>query len=136
MIEDFFICRLFYIAEEELSAGCDYDNVPLAHIQAARILFPTVASVVGRSARAAVTINANFYELGGNSLNSIYTVTRLRDQGYRIGITDFISAKNMGEILQRMRIETDSDSEESTDGDGEQYVIEELNDSHKQDVIE
>lgn len=123
-----------YSTEEELVVDCDYDKVPLALLPAAQVLFPTVASVIGRSSRAPVTIDANFYELGGNSLNSIYTVTRLRDQGYRIGITDFLSAKNMGEVLERMKIDTDSDTDESSDG--EQYVVEELNDSHKEEVIE
>ncbi|XP_046418625.1 plipastatin synthase subunit B [Neodiprion fabricii] len=120
--------------KEEIAVDCNYENVPLSLLPAAQVLFPTVASVVGRSARAAVTIDANFYELGGNSLNSIYTVTRLRDQGYHIGITDFISAKNMGDILQRMNVDSDSDTDGSANG--EQYVFEELNNSHKEDVVE
>ncbi|XP_012260082.2 mycosubtilin synthase subunit C [Athalia rosae] len=119
--------------EEEFAVSCNYQNVPLHHLPAARALFPTVASVVGRSVRGMVSIDSNFYELGGNSLNSIYTVTRLRDQGYQIGITDFISAKNMREILGRMKVESDSDSDESADG--EQYIFEELDASHKDDVM-
>jgi hypothetical protein len=48
------------------------------------------------------TASANFYELGGNSLNSIYTVTKLRDAGFFVSITDFITAKNLGEIIEKM----------------------------------
>ncbi|XP_046737507.1 tyrocidine synthase 2 [Diprion similis] len=121
---------------EETAVDCDYQNVPSPYLPAARVLFPTVASVIGRSARSAITVDANFYELGGNSLNSISTITRLRDQGYRIGITDFISAKNMGEMLRKMKIDNsdlcDSDDDSTDRG---KYVIEELNDSHKPDVI-
>ncbi|XP_046609985.1 dimodular nonribosomal peptide synthase-like [Neodiprion virginianus] len=122
--------------EKDIAVDCDYENVPPPLLPLARVLFPTVASVIGSSARAAVTIDANFYDLGGNSLNSVYTVTRLLDQGYRIGITDFIRAKNMGEILRRMRIDSESDFDEPPSEDGERYVLEELNDSHRKDVIE
>ncbi|XP_046473915.1 beta-alanyl-bioamine nonribosomal peptide synthetase ebony-like [Neodiprion pinetum] len=122
--------------EKDIAVDCDYENVPQPLLPLARVLFPTVASVIGSSARAAVTIDANFYDLGGNSLNSVYTVTRLLDQGYRIGITDFIRAKNMGEILRRMRIDSESDFDEPPSEDGERYVLEELNDSHRKDVIE
>ncbi|XP_046591136.1 plipastatin synthase subunit B [Neodiprion lecontei] len=123
-------------SEKDIAVDCDYENVPQPLLPLARVLFPTVASVIGSSARAAVTIDANFYDLGGNSLNSVYTVTRLLDQGYRIGITDFIRAKNMGEILRRMRIDSESDFDEPASEDGERYVLEELNDSHRNDVIE
>lgn len=68
----------------------------------AKDLFETVGSVIGRSVRATITINSNFYELGGNSLNSIFTVTELRNKGYFISITNFISAKNLGEVLERL----------------------------------
>lgn len=80
----------------------DFSQVPkdLKHI--ARDLFETVGSVIGRSTRATLTLNSNFYELGGNSLNSIFTVTLLREKGYSIGISDFIRAKNLGDILYKI----------------------------------
>lgn len=65
-------------------AKISYRDVPLNQQQAARVLFETVASVLGQSARACISIDANFYELGGNSLNSIYTITKLNDKGYNI----------------------------------------------------
>jgi len=85
--------------EDDIATNCDYSGVPSQDLAKARVLFPTIASVIGRNSRALVTLHANFYELGGNSLNSIYTVTRLRDQGYQIGITDFITAKNLAELF-------------------------------------
>lgn len=65
----------------------------------AKVLFETIGEVIGRSARATISLESNFYALGGNSLNSIYTVAKLRDRGYYIEITNFISAKNLREIL-------------------------------------
>lgn len=64
----------------------DYAGVPESKMTAAKILFETVASVLNRSARSAITINANFYEIGGNSLNSIFTITTLNNKGYHISI--------------------------------------------------
>lgn len=101
----------------------------------AKVLFPTVASSIGRGIRDAVTVESNFYELGGDSLNSVYTVTKLRDQGYHISITDFITAKNMAEILSKMKVNWDSDSLEDTQG-SKLYMIEELNDAHMDEVVE
>lgn len=101
----------------------------------AEVLFPTVASVIGHSTRHAITIDSNFYHLGGNSLNSIYTVTKLKDQGYEISITDFITAKTMAEILLRMKLSSDLNSDEDINSN-KNYYTEMLNDSHQNDVIE
>jgi hypothetical protein len=57
-------------------------------MEAAHALFETVVSVLGGSIRSKVCRGANFYGLGGNSLNSVFTVTKLRQQGYVIGQSD------------------------------------------------
>lgn len=123
------------INENNDIASCDYTNVPEENLAKAKVLFPTIASVIGTSSRGTITLNGNFYELGGNSLNSIYTVTKLRDQGYYVGITEFITAKTLGDVLRLMKnhVENDSLNEEI---DEEQRYFEMLNDSHKQDAIE
>lgn len=74
----------------------------------AKDLFETIGAAIGRSARATISADSNFYQLGGNSLNSIYTVAQLRNQGYMIGITDFITAKTLRSVLDKMAGETDS----------------------------
>lgn len=84
------------------NVSIDYKGVPDHYMKAAKILFETIADVLDKSVRSAISINANFYGLGGNSLNSIYTITKLKEQGYKIGITDFISSLDLGEILERM----------------------------------
>ncbi|CAH0555248.1 unnamed protein product [Brassicogethes aeneus] len=89
----------------------DYHGVPISKMKAAQVLFETVASVLNRSARNSISVNANFYEIGGNSLNSIFTISRLNDQGYFINVGDFISAMDLGEILERMTSETKIDTQ-------------------------
>lgn len=63
----------------------DYTGIEEEQLPIAKILFETVASVLKRSARSAICSSANFYEIGGNSLNSICTVTKLNQAGFEIG---------------------------------------------------
>ncbi|XP_031828206.1 nonribosomal peptide synthetase ebony [Nomia melanderi] len=122
-------------SETDEYLNCDYTGVAEKDLAKAKVLFPTVASVIGRGGRANVTLDANFYELGGNSLNSIYTVTKLKDQGYEIGITEFITANSLEEVLDRMRSSTDDEPIEKNTNQPENYY-ELLDDSHKEDAIE
>ncbi|XP_015187502.1 PREDICTED: tyrocidine synthase 3 [Polistes dominula] len=115
-------------------ANCDYTGVSEEDLSKAKVLFPTIATVIGASSRGTVNLNGNFYELGGNSLNSIYTVTKLRDQGYYIGITEFITAKTMSDILRLMKRNVNDDNLKENI-DEEQRYCEMLNDSHKDDAI-
>lgn len=80
-------------------------------------------------------MNSNFYEIGGNSLNSIYTILKLREQGYHIGITDFLTAKTLGDIVSKMTI-GDGTIDEEYSVNRENYILEMLDDSHKNEVIE
>lgn len=81
----------------------DFSEVQPNEIRKAMILFETISEVIGKSARESISVKSNFYALGGNSMNSIYTIAKLRDRGYSIDITSFISATNLGEILSEMK---------------------------------
>lgn len=119
----------------------DYSQVPDELRAVAVDLFETVGSVIGRSTRTTLALHSNFYELGGNSLNSIYTVTLLREKGYSIGISQFIAARNLGEILHSITKDREINMVEDTELwmsacphlDLEAIPLQY---SHKQDVIE
>ena len=51
-----------------------------------KALLKTVMSVVG-GGRAA-QLSDNFFEIGGNSLNAVAVVTKLRDQGFNLGLSN------------------------------------------------
>lgn len=112
----------------------DYTGVPESQMTAAKVLFETVASVLNRSARSAISLDANFYEIGGNSLNSIFTISRLNEKGYQISIGDFIAAIDLGEILDRMS--PDKQSFPTIIAQPPCYTAEMLQDKHKKDVID
>ncbi|NEU35389.1 acyl carrier protein, partial [bacterium LRH843] len=79
----------------------DISSLPESKQIAAKCLVKTVASVIGAALRSRISLESNFYSLGGNSLNSVYTVTRLRDQGFTIAITEFVSSENLPQIIDR-----------------------------------
>ncbi|XP_043679008.1 mycosubtilin synthase subunit C isoform X2 [Vespula pensylvanica] len=120
--------------ENDEIANCDYTGVSEEDLAKAKVLFPTIATVIGASNRGTVNLDGNFYELGGNSLNSIYTVTKLRDQGYSIGITEFITAKTLADVLRLLKTNTKDDTLKENI-DEEQRHFEMLNNSHKEDAI-
>ncbi|KAI4484951.1 hypothetical protein M0802_012924 [Mischocyttarus mexicanus] len=116
--------------------NCDYTGVSEEDLAKAKVLFPTIATVIGASSRGTVNLEGNFYQLGGNSLNSVYTVTKLRDQGYYIGITDFITATNLADILKRLKKSNVNDDTLKENINEEERYFEMLNDSHKDNAIE
>lgn len=126
--------------DSEIELEFDYTGITDEQHEIAKDLFETVGHSIGRSIRSKLSIYSNFYELGGNSLNSIYTVTQLRNKGYFISITDFITAKTLKEILDKI-----SNSSENENGSSKcdlqvdtslELTCIPLNDDHKEDTIE
>jgi hypothetical protein len=96
--------------DTEVELEIDYTGVDEKNMEKAKILFETVGNAIGRSIRSKISKLANFYMLGGNSLNSIYTIAELRKKGFNISITDFISASTLGEIIDHIKSKDDDDS--------------------------
>lgn len=119
--------------DSALELDIDYTGIPSEKLAAAEVLFHTVGSVIGRSTRNTLSLKSNFYELGGNSLNSIYTITQLRDRGYYIEISDFLSARNLGEVLECLSTSLHDDSSKDR---RPRYTAELLEDKHKAEAIE
>lgn len=101
----------------------------------AKDLYEIVGQVIGRSTRATLSMNSNFYQLGGNSLNSIYTVAQLRARGYFIGITEFITAKTLKIILNKLSVGV-KENETTNDENKMQLKATGLALKHKSEVIE
>lgn len=95
--------------DSEIIIDYDYEGVALEQLRMAKILFETIGEVIGRSTRKTISLKSNFYELGGNSLNSILTVANLREKGYFIEVSDFIAAKNLHEMIAHINENVSSD---------------------------
>lgn len=76
--------------------------MPEDQISMARDLFSTIRTAIGNTSQSSISFNSNFYQLGGNSLNSIFTIAQLRKKGYLIEISDFVLAKTLGSVLAKM----------------------------------
>ena len=75
-------------------------NIPHDKLHIAKPVFEIIGESLGSELRGRISINSNFFQnLGGNSMNVVYTVTELRSKGFFIGIADFLKAENLGEIL-------------------------------------
>ncbi|XP_058813264.1 beta-alanyl-bioamine nonribosomal peptide synthetase ebony [Topomyia yanbarensis] len=122
----------------------DYSGVPEHKMAMAKDLFTTVGEVIGRSTRTKISLQSNFYELGGNSLNSVITVTQLCQKGHAISITSFIGAENLEEILDKMYSNQQHIAEHDQSGNTAQefefeykmhFTAQPLADEHKEDAI-
>lgn len=61
-----------------------WNETELSHEEKA--LLKTVVSIVGVcSLDRPIRLTDNFFEIGGNSLNAVNVVTKLRDQGFHLG---------------------------------------------------
>lgn len=83
--------------------NADFTGVPDDQLRVAEDVFQVVGNVIGRSKRTAISTKSNFYELGGNSLNSVTTVAQIRERGHFISVTDFITANCLGDVLDKIQ---------------------------------
>ncbi|VVC31519.1 AMP-binding, conserved site,AMP-dependent synthetase/ligase,Phosphopantetheine binding ACP domain [Cinara cedri] len=119
----------------------DMTGVSADRTEAAKCLFETVSTVLGSSLRSRVSVAANFFALGGHSLNAIYTISKLADFGYSIAVSDFITAPNFGIVINKMRFsgKTSKANRPSCFDDdqwlSEKYTMQMLEPKHKEDVI-
>lgn len=90
----------------------DFDGIDGKSLVKAEALFAVIRNTVGHSIRSKLTKSENFYELGGDSLNSIATIAELRKKGFFISITDFIKASSLGEIIENLS-DDEKDSRDS-----------------------
>ena len=72
------------ILNKNPSKEIDYKGIESGKMKTARHLFETITSVLGDTIQQALSVNTSFYDIGGNSLNCIQTITKLRERGYFI----------------------------------------------------
>lgn len=80
----------------------EFKNIPTEKLVMAKRVFEIIGKSIGNELRNKVSVDANFFELGGNSINSVYTVTQLQSKGYFVGLTDFLNAENLGQLLDKV----------------------------------
>lgn len=105
-------------------------------LQKAKVLFEVIGEVIGKHSRTAISLDNNFYNLGGNSLNSIYSVAKLHDRGYCIEITDFIYTKSLREIVKSMTVVDNIRHQNmNTCENVGDYIVEPVKMEHREEAI-
>ncbi|XP_076059253.1 beta-alanyl-bioamine nonribosomal peptide synthetase ebony-like isoform X2 [Oratosquilla oratoria] len=103
-----------------------------------KALLQTISRILGPSARHPIQLGTNFFDAGGNSLNAVLTVTSLRDLGYHVGMSDFLRAERLKDVLRKMtRVEGEGrdPAEGSQLQDEHHYVTKPLKEEYKERVI-
>lgn len=134
----FCIFNFLHSDDPEIVIDYNYENISTEDLATAKVLFETIGEVIGRSTRATISIKSNFFDLGGNSLNSIYTVAKLRDRGYSIEISEFITSKTLGDMMAYINHfkasgETQNMCISTNDTKFKAFI---LSDEHKEDIIQ
>ncbi|XP_069163773.1 beta-alanyl-bioamine nonribosomal peptide synthetase ebony isoform X2 [Procambarus clarkii] len=124
-----------YQVDDDLSGVSDNEEA------AARAVLLTVARVLGPTAARGkhLSLNASFFEIGGNSLNSVMTVTTLKDLGYNIDIGVFLKAKTLKDIVANLKSARQQEDSSALDvcrqaTENNEYTLLMLNNSHRDAV--
>lgn len=65
-----------------------------------QLLIEIVKAVLSLSS---VSIDDNYYELGGDSLSSLFVITQLQDHGYELSISDLLKSDTLADAAGKMR---------------------------------
>ncbi|CAH1800150.1 unnamed protein product [Owenia fusiformis] len=90
-----------------------------------------VASEIGVNS-SSITLADDFFKIGGNSINALATLVKMKDAGLKISIGDFLKAINIGEIIALARASTGTLNHH---GDSRKYQVFPLNDCEDRDSV-
>ncbi|XP_063842218.1 beta-alanyl-bioamine nonribosomal peptide synthetase ebony-like [Scylla paramamosain] len=147
--------ELLRMYEQRAAGGLEDVQIDVTGVQSAeeeamaRVLLLTLGRVLGPAVAkgTTLTLESNFFHVGGNSLNSVLAVTSLKDSGYTVGVGEFMKAASLREVLHSMKKVSQEEEEEEEGGGGgggvcsrslttkKQYRREALAHHHKEQVI-
>ncbi|KAI9561851.1 hypothetical protein GHT06_012813 [Daphnia sinensis] len=99
-----------------------------------RALLKTVHSIIGTASGRVIQLSDNFFEIGGNSLNAVNVVTKLKDQGFNIDLTEFLTASQLKDLVPELS-QQKPETKTHTCHQLSSYVVEMLDTSVKEDAI-
>ncbi|XP_077986206.1 novobiocin biosynthesis protein H-like [Glandiceps talaboti] len=79
-----------------------YENSPHA-----RVIQDTVSSVLDLPFE--ISLLHNYFQMGGNSVNAIEVIMRIRENGFELDIEDFFRAKTLADLLKSEPNKTEQD---------------------------
>lgn len=100
------------LPKEKIKVHVEYDlsKIPRSKFKVARKVFQAIGTALGHDFNSKLTIDSNFFRLGGTSLHVIPTVYELCSQDCNITINEFLTAKTIGEIISHVSEDKKSES--------------------------
>jgi acyl-coenzyme A synthetase/AMP-(fatty) acid ligase len=80
----------------------DLEDILPEHCEIARKIFTIIGEVIGHALKGIVNKKLNFFVIGGTSQNALEAVADLNEKGFYITIDEFLYAKDLGEILEKV----------------------------------
>ncbi|XP_014277643.1 beta-alanyl-bioamine nonribosomal peptide synthetase ebony [Halyomorpha halys] len=114
--------------------GMEFDlkGLPDEKKPAMRCLLSTISSLLPPTT-SKLTPKASFYNIGGNSLNSVLTVAKLSEAGYNISISDFISSETLLDIVNKMTLNINAITN-SNEIDLNNYKFDQISEKNKPEI--
>ncbi|XP_065560060.1 beta-alanyl-bioamine nonribosomal peptide synthetase ebony-like [Artemia franciscana] len=89
--------------EDNRSLSISVEGLPKCQQLMATRILQTIATCLNLvENRTNLTLDHNFFDIGGNSLNAVAVVMKLKDQGFNIKIGDFLRSKSLKQLLEIM----------------------------------
>ena len=82
----------------------DFTDLPVSDHAKARVLLESVASVIQDPSKKPM-LHDHFFSVGGDSINMVLVISKLKDHGYNISVTDFVSSASMKELVSLLTTE-------------------------------
>ena len=89
---------------EKVNVEMNLKDVLEGDIEKAVKVFQIIGESIGNPQGLIISPESNFYDIGGNSLNTLLCLEQLRAQNFDISLDDFLSAKNLREVLKIIEI--------------------------------
>lgn len=80
----------------------NFTGVSEANLTCCHDLFNTIVQVIGTAIPSVLSIDKNYFDIGGTSSNSVIIVEELNKRGYSISLPVFIAAESIGQIISTL----------------------------------
>ena len=135
---------LFQKFEESLKCNTveysskDFTDLPLSDHAKAKVLLESVVQVI-QDPNCKPQLDDHFFSIGGDSINMVMVISKLKDHGYNISVTDFVSSSSIREMIPLL---TTEEIEDNLDHEMEKMKAENnftsspLQEDHKEVVLD
>ena len=113
----------------------EISDIPEELQEKATNVFKIIGEAIGSYLHDKVSSESKFEEIGGNSINTILCVNKLREANYGISISDFINASSIGEILDKIEPVSSESKNELEAPDDMDISVEPLTMDRKEECI-